>query len=289
MITDFYSLRSPKLPGRTCVTVALIGATLICCLSFIGCSRDADQQSEGNIDTIQGTQNARTYPLWQDSAYTGWVAEPYGSVMLHYPESHQHLAEMPDAAAGYMRAINTIAARLNKTLPSDTIHVYYYTGPWQGETITDTIIPFGDSTGVHYWPNFARGVSLMQHLLLRWYPEGTTQPVIHHGLIALFDFDGKDYHQITLEMLKDDTMFIPLSRLSTDPGLDSEQERRQSAEAASLVGFLLGQYGPGTIESLYLARDPFDSAVQRLTGLTVDSLQSEWLAYARAVTLQTTP
>jgi hypothetical protein len=144
--------------------------------------------------------------------------------------------------------------------------------------MTGHFYPYGDSLAVFYWPNYSRGVSLMQRLLLSYYGKRSSQQILYHGLIALFDFSGENHHETTLSYLRD-TFFIPLSRLATDTLMNSNAERYQSAEAASLVGFLMNTRGAVVVESFYMSDKPFDSTVTQVLGITTDSLQKEWIAF----------
>lgn len=270
---------NPKNQSICCPLTMLALAVLL----IVGCSNEEGPGSQA-VDTtlVDSTAErvARTTPLWQEAAYRDWTSVTSGSVVLYFPEYHQHAAEMPGFAQGYAGAVATVTERLGVVVPVDTVRVYHYTGPGQAEAITGQSMPFGDSTGVHYWTGYSRGVSLMQYLLPKAYGLKSSLPIMYHGLVALFDFAGENYHQTTLEYAND-TFFIPLTRLANDTLMNSASERYQSAEAASFVGFLLGEYGPAAVRTAYVSNLPFDSTIASVCGISIDSLQSEWLAYAR--------
>ena len=217
-------------------------------------------------------------PPWEDTIFADFVTIKHANFALHYPATHQHADQMVPAAEGYKTALAKVSEMLGMPEPTDTIHVYALTGPGQGRIMSGNPFPFGDSQAVYYWPNYSRGPSLMQHLLYKYFGGRSKHEIMNHGLIALFDFGGTNYHATTLEFLREGE-FIPLAKLVEDTLMNSTIERYQSAEAGSFVAFLLAFHGTTGVKAIYDAPLPFAYAVQSNLKIGVDSLQREWITF----------
>jgi hypothetical protein len=220
-------------------------------------------------------------PPWKDTIFADFKRASFANIILYYPPEHLHEAQMAESAEGYKFAVGKISVTLGLPEPTDTIRVYVLTGPGQGRVMSGDPFPHGDSQAVYYWPNYSRGPSLMQHLLYKLFGGLSKHRVMNHGLIALFDFAGKNHHEATLKLLREST-FIPLAKLVEDTLMNSTIERYQSAEAGSFVAFLLASHGPTAVQDIYNAPLPFAYAVQSNLKISVDSLQKEWIAFIEA-------
>lgn len=235
----------------------------------------------GADSAVVGTSSAYLTRPWEDPKFAGWQRTEFENVVVYFPPGHLHQADMSQTAKNYRNAITKISGTAQLPVPTDTIRVFYFTGPGQGFELTQRPFPYGDSIAVYYWPNYSHGVSLMQRLFYSYFGGWSTQQIMHHGLIALFDFSGENHHETTLEFMRD-TFFIPLSRLASDTAMNSDYERYQSGEAGSLVAYILASRGSTGIEAMYRSTLPFDQAVQQVMGITLDSLQKEWIGFIEA-------
>lgn len=262
------------------ITTALCLA-VFAALLLSACGNDEKTEipaNDGQDSVAAPAPVVATLPPWEDPKYKDWDSAKFENVKIYFPPTHLHAAQMSTAASDYKKAVQKISGMMGLPEPTDTLLLYYFTGPGQGQTMTGHFYPYGDSLAVYYWPNYSRGVSLMQRLLHSFYGKRSSQQILYHGLIALFDFSGENHHETTLGYLRD-TFFIPLSRLATDTLMNSSAERYQSAEAASLVGFLMNTRGAVVVESFYMSDIPFDSTVTQVLGITIDSLQKEWIGF----------
>lgn len=246
--------------------IAVLGLTVVLLVGFgVSCGKKHDNRPS----------------LMSDPRYQSWQTYTHGRIRLFYAPKHQHESSFEEIATGYDRAVTQVSRLLLIDSLPDTITVFYFTGPNQGLELTNHSRPFADSEAVYYWPAFSKGVSLTQYLLKKWSHVEPTNKFLYHGLVALFDHAGENYHQTTVEYA-DDTLFIPLAKLAVDAGINSDIERYQSAEAASFCAFLIARYGPSNLKSLYESPEPFVDFAPRLLQKPIDSLQSDWLAFARA-------
>jgi len=233
------------------------------------------------VALISCSQNNNRPSLMRDPRFKDWQTYNYGRIRLFYPPKHQHEANFEDIAKGYDRAVTKVGQLLAIDSLPDTMTVFYFSGPNQGLELTNRSRPYADSEAVYYWPAYSRGVSLTQYLLKKWSRVEPTNKFLWHGLVALFDHAGENYHQTTVEYAGD-TLFIPLARLAVDGAINSDIERYQSAEAASFCAFLLARYGPVTLKTLYESQEPFLDYGPRLLRISVDSLEQNWLDFARS-------
>ena len=227
------------------------------------------------------SRNESRPSLMHDPRFKNWQTFNLGRISLFYPPKHQHETSFEEIAQGYDRAVTKISQLLAIDSLPDTITVFYFTGPNQGLELTNRSRPFADSEAVYYWPAYSKGVSLTQYLLKKWSHVEPTNKFLKHGLIALFDHAGENYHKTTVEYASD-TLFIPLAKLAVDGAINSDIERYQSAEAASFCAYLLARYGPSTLKTLYESPEPFLDYAPRLLQISIDSLEQDWLAFARS-------
>jgi hypothetical protein len=139
--------------------------------------------------------------------------------------------------------------------------------------------PFVEDNIIHFWIPSYLGVTFMHWLLPKWVDKEPTHVFLKHGLIALFDYSGNDYHKATVRYFDEDR-FISLADLAVDTSINTNTERLQSGEAASFVAFVLAAYGPKRLEMMYRSDEPFDELVQDSLGISIDSLQGSWIDFA---------
>jgi hypothetical protein len=219
--------------------------------------------------------------LANDPVYKGWHVEVYENVRVYYPDKHARTNMMPNIARNFYSAYVSTSKTLGLPVPTDTLRVFYYTGWGQGTAITRHPYPFGDTGMVaQYWPPYAPGMAIAQLVIKRWDPDPPKMKFLYHGLIALFDFQGENFHRSTIQYEKDSKL-IPLTQLAVDTVVNSDEERWQSAEGASFCAFFIGNYGLEALRSLYRTDLPIDQALLQIVGKPVDVIQGEWLEVAR--------
>jgi hypothetical protein len=226
------------------------------------------------------SEKKQSSPL-DDPAYAGWKIFKWEKVEIIYPPNHPQESVFQSVAAGYIRARDQVSAALDMPVPQDTIRVIYYSGYRQGQEMTGQPYPFAKDGIIHFWlPSFF-GVTFMQWMIPKWVPQEPQFPFLKHGLMALFDYSGQDYHGATIGY-QVKGRFVPLDSLVVDTAVNSDTERLQSGEAASFDAFVLSTYGAKMFKRLYTTSLPFDQFVRDSLGTTVDGLQEKWLEYAQA-------
>jgi hypothetical protein len=233
---------------------------------FSGC------QKEGS-DSKKGAAKA-------DPRYADWKSCTYQNIKIMYPPGHPQESTMTTMAAGYIGAMAKVNQVLGVPPLTDTLLIYYYTGFGQGRGMTGQEYPYADSTSIHFWLPSFYGPTMMQYLLPRWAPDPPRHKFLKHGLISLFDFSGQNYHASTIGY-KNAGELISLANLAVDSATNSNEERYESAEAASLCACILADYGPMALRELYLSNMSFDSSVSQVLGLSLDTLQMRWLNFVK--------
>ncbi|MCB2231473.1 hypothetical protein KQH82_12215 [bacterium] len=268
-----------KSPERTStVTIALLACMLGLIVAFsavtVSCS---DAEKEPADKRSDSSKNA----IFNDPKYADWQFYDCGQVKLFHPPHHLQMEQFPDRCNLYNQSITRMSQLLGMTRPWDTLVVFVYTGFGQGRELTGQEYPFTQDSIIHFWlPSFI-GPTLTDWLIPHWVPTPPKYPFWIHGLRSLMDFSGQNYHQMTFDLIEKGT-FIPLDSLSKDTLIDSNTERKQSAEAASFVAYVLADYGPGTLRKAYTSKLVFREMAMREFNKTVDSLQADWLAFARS-------
>lgn len=186
---------------------------------------------------------------------------------------------MAPLVADYSMIIKRTCDLLNTKVPTDTLHIMYYTGVFHGKETTGREYPFAVTDTIHFWlPSFL-GTTLMQYLIPKWQPDEPRYQFFKHGVIATFDYSGQNYHKAVMRIRREGN-YTSLSLAVLDTTIDSNTERVLSAEAGSFVEFVLRNGGAFALDEMYSSRTSFDSTVATLFGISVDSIETLWLDYA---------
>jgi len=219
--------------------------------------------------------------LQDDPAYVGWELYTHGRVKLLHPPDHIHEPRLDAICEGYLSAADHISGKLGLPPFEDSLLIVLYTGFGQGRELTGVSYPFIRDGVIHYWQPSYTGTSLTDFLLPRWSQVEPDGRLVWHGIRTLFDLSGYNYHAETQQLINRG-QFIPLADLAVDEFMASDSERTQSAEAASLVAYIMAQYGNDGLRLLYESPVSFEESVEQQFGVSVDSLQEEWLRFVRA-------
>jgi hypothetical protein len=257
---------------RKCVAYGIVvGAILL----IISCSQDekAEQEETSRVDSAIISD----IPAPVDTIdYGEWKTYEYQNIRINYPENHPHADLIGDMAKVYLGALRADCRMLGLNVPTDTIVVYYYVGPGHGRLLTGQRYPYFVGDTLHHWTPNPLGCALMKYLIPKWQPQEPRHTFLKHGLIALLDNSGNNYHERTLECVETG-IFIPLAQLAVDSSVNSDMERYESSMAASLVDFLVFYYGIDKFGALYQSQHEFDRATNEVLGVSTDSLQTMWL------------
>ncbi len=254
-------------------SISILGMVLI---ALLGCSKSDKKKEQVEKNSIVSQLPA---------PYTNWEIYSYDGIQIIYPPDHPLKGTFYDVARGYQTILRRSCQFLQIPVP-DTIRIYFYTGYGQGQQMTGKEYPFATDDAIHFWIPSFYGPPLLQYLIPRWIPQEPTFKFLREGIIALLDFSGQNYHQLVLKLI-DDNMYVPLTKLANDTLVNSNEERLQSAEAASFVDYLVYTYGMQTFKRLYISPEKdFEKATGSIYNISPDSLQTLWLSFVRSVAVK---
>ena len=249
-------------------------AIMLIVLILAGCS---DKKSEGSSGDVIPTGTASSHIYQNLAAYKGWQIFRQNNVVIIYPPDHLHQARFSELTKVFS-ALSRRASEFLRIAPPDSLIFYFYTGTGHAHDVTGQSIPYSDGTAIHFWLPSFYGPPLVKHLLHKWENEFPKHEFLWHGIVALLDGSQQNYHQFTLEHI-DSGIFVPLRELSVDTTIDVNSERPQSAEAASLVDYLVYVYGIEKVRELYLSDGDIYADFKKVFNLPVDKIEKRWLEF----------
>lgn len=280
--------------GSTCL--------LILCLNLLSCSEGEREQPS---DTAEGQVYVGADSTAKDSVlrfvvgsrevtgpdslkeidprlYNEWLVARHENIKALCPPEYVNASTLPSIAQGYYTVMTNDCRFLGVAVPRDTIVVLFYTGPGQAWDITGMNHSFYLGDTLHTWPPEKFGTPMIKYLLPRWESGEPKHQFLKHGIYALLDHSGDNYHEHSLANIRNGRL-NSLSALAASSGVNSDFERQESGMAASFVDFLVYRYGIDKLRALYRSQEPFDQAVEKVMGFPVTDLQSEWFALLEEV------
>ncbi len=230
------------------------------------------------------TTGSKPKTIFEDPKFAGWIFFEGKNVRIFHAPGHPLDTSFSQIAGNYEKSTKRVCDLLGIEIPADTLTVIYYTGYGQGREMTGREYPFVENGIIHFWLPSYLGPTLVQYLMGHFSTVMPKHIFLQHGMIALFDFSGQNYHASTSGYVKSKD-FIPLEKLAVDTSINSDTERLQSAEAASFVAYILANYGASRLKTMFESQASFPQMVQELFYEPIDSLQSNWLNFA----LENTP
>ena len=214
-----------------------------------------------------------------ETPYDNWETFTYQNIEIRYASGHPQEGTFEDISQVFQTMIKRSCGLLQISIPRDTLRIIYHTGYGQGREMTGHMFPYASNDTIYFWLPSFYGPVIMQYLIPRWHPEEPKHIFLKHGLIALLDFSGQNYHTSTAQYIHEGS-FIPLSELAVTTDIHSDTERVQTAMSASFVDYIVYTYGIKALDSLYLSQHSFENEVRNLLDLSLDSLQGQWLEVA---------
>ncbi len=208
--------------------------------------------------------------------FSTWKVATYQNVKALCPTTHAHAGGLDQLAQAVHAAMTNDCRFLRMNIPRDTIVVIYYTGPGQGKEVTGMNHSFALNDTLHHWPPNHLGTPIMKYLIPKWQPGPPGNRFLRNGLLTLLDNSGENYHERTVSNYRRGTL-EHLSELAVNPFLESDEQCRQSAMAASFVDFVVFNFGVETFKRLWDSDHDFETAVEDEFDITVDSLHTLWV------------
>lgn len=230
-------------------------------------------------DTEPPTAQKLTHIYQNQEPFKDWIRERHQNIVLVHPSEHPHKDKYEDISRIFS-SLSRQTCAFFKIEPPDSIVIYFYTGIGHGYSVTQREAPFSDGHVIHFWfPSFY-GPPVVKHLLPKWSKRETRHKFLKNGIIALLDGSGQNYHEVTLNRVDSGT-HIPLRKLSEDTTINVDRERIQSAEAASLVDYLVYAYDIDKLKALYISEGTFPVEVEEIFNTPLIKLEEKWIAFVK--------
>lgn len=124
-----------------------------------------------------------------------------------------------------------------------------------------------------YGPSFGRPFA---EFVISKIPGGPTQfDFMKEGLPFLLDYSGRNYHHATNNFLTEGSI-DPLSSLVANSEYQSLRAVPRQIESASLIAYLMWEFGNEKFMQVYLSKKSFAVALNEATGLSLEQLEKQW-------------
>jgi hypothetical protein len=124
-----------------------------------------------------------------------------------------------------------------------------------------------------YGPPFGRMITLfiLEHI------EGdpTHFQFMEEGMPTLFDWSGRNYHKAADDIRKAGQL-ASVEQITNNDSYDSLSTGLRPIEAASLIGFIMYNYGSALTMQLYHSQESFPEACQAILGIDMADLDQGW-------------
>lgn len=252
---------------RGILLLALTGLLLI---NLGGCSGEKESQEPavpGAIDPITGI--AAPGFTWQQVSgnYVTLFYQPNDSLALKAVKLRNKIEEV------YLTGADIIGSE-----SPEPIHFFCYADMATMTEYTSRQAPFylGDKFYYGYGGNFGRMITL--YLLEKLPGEFSQFKFMNEGMPLLFDWTGRNYHQATSLFLDEGNLDL-IDLIVDNQSYESLDFYKRQVEAASLLGFLMYEYGSEQVMTVYHSADSFAAAARAAFGKSLTELQREWEAF----------
>jgi len=215
-----------------------------------------------------------------ENIYEGWVDYTYKHFDIKLSPASRFNANKAELARKYELILEKICEMLEMPVPEGEINLYIFANSAEGRNMLGREIPFSDDTAI-YWDGIVPyGYQLTKYLLdKKGLPESRFE-VIREGLAHLLDFSGLNYHY-RLNQLLVDGEYAALSRLGNNEVFDSLAFNQRRFESASLVAYIMYEYGLDHIFRLNASLAEWPEAIETIFNTEIDKFEDDWLDFAR--------
>ncbi len=188
-----------------------------------------------------------------------------------------------DITNGYERFLKEISAILEMPIPDGKIDMYIYASEAELKGMTGGRDPFSTEHAIHWGGLYPYGYQLTKFLLEKKGIKPGKFDVLNEGVPNLLDFSGFNYHD-KANRLVNSREFVRLVDLGDNARFDSLGFTRRRAEAASLAGFIMYNYGLDRLFMLWQSSVDWKKSIETIFQMPVDDFEKAWIAFARSNT-----
>ena len=242
-----------------CIAVGLLAAAL-CCLMIVSCGK-----KQPDIDP---------------AVFKDWQKYDYGHFSFFVSPKSAYATDMPNLAKNYERFLTEICAMLEMPIPADTINLYVYAIGNEDRELTGRQTPWSDDTQIHWGGKYPCGYELTKYLLRKQGFKTGQFNVINEGIPFLLDFSGHNYHDKANRRVNSGS-YIDLATLGDSRKFDSLEFATRRAEAASLCGFIMYNYGNDRLYMLGESSIDWRRSIETIFQMPFEDFEQTWLLFAR--------
>ncbi len=219
-------------------------------------------------------------PQIDPAMYKDWKLYSYGHFDIRYSPRSVWAGKIADLARGYERFLTEICAILEMPVPEGKINLYVYAPGTEGKDITGRNLPFSTADAIHWDMLYPYGYQLTKFLLAKKGIEPGQYKVMNEGVPHLLDYSGINYHDKT-NRLVNSGKFVSLAEMGDNTRYDSLDFRIKRAEAASLSGFIMYNYGLERLFMLWKSSVGWQRSIETIFQTPIDEFEKRWLDFAR--------
>ncbi|MCP4566648.1 MAG: hypothetical protein GY841_03595 [FCB group bacterium] len=220
-------------------------------------------------------------PQVNTDKYADWATYSSTHFNLHFSRQSSWLERQAELGQGYDRFLKELCSILEFPMPKETIDLYVYTpGPETIEMLGDQKIPFSTENSIHWGGLYPYGYQLTKFLLGQNGIKPGDFEVLNEGVPHLLDFSGLNYHD-KANRLNNSGQLTRLLDLGDNVKLDSLHFSTRRAEAASLCGFIMFNYGTPRLYMLWKSSVDWQKSIETIFQLPIDEFETNWLDFAR--------
>lgn len=220
-------------------------------------------------------------PKIDKSHYQDWLKISAEHFNIYISPQSSWLERKDELAVGYDRFLTGICDILEMPIPEDKIDLYVYTLGPKVKEITERDLPFSTDSEIHWGGLYPYGYQLAKFLLNKKGIKPGQFDVLNEGVPHVLDFSGFNYHDKTIRYYNSG-MLTGVLDLGDNDKFDSLDFAIRRAEAASLSGFIMFNYGLPRMLMLWKSSVDWKKSIETIFQLPVDEFEQNWLAFARS-------
>lgn len=222
----------------------------------------------------------RSEPRINPANYKDWIKVEKAHFTFYCSPKSTWKDKMEDLANGYERFLKEICAILEMPIPDGKIDMYIYSSDLEVKDLTGGKDPFSTEHSIHWGGMYPYGYQLTKFLLEKKGIKPGKFRVMNEGVPNLLDFSGFNYHDKT-NRLVNSKRFVHLAELGDNARFDSLDFTLRRAEAASLCGFIMYNYGLERLFMLWQSSVDWKKSVESIFQVPMDDFEKYWLDFAR--------
>ena len=206
-----------------------------------------------------------------------WGSQKHPMIAFYFEPVDSLRAIAPELLKKSLEIYQFSCEALQWTTP-EPIEFYCYKDVPTLAMYTSRREPFfaGNKIYYGYGPPFGR---VFAEFVISKLPQGESQfAFIREGMPMLLDFSGRNYHHSTNNFITDGSIH-PVSLITNNSEYLKQNQGMREVEAASLVAYMMWEWGYEKFMMIYHSDKSFDEALKEATGVDTEQLQKQWMLF----------